>query len=249
MSEKTAWYRRWFESPYYRLLYRHRDEDEAAHFIDNLVDYLQPSPEATMLDVACGNGRHAIYLRNKGYRVTGIDLSKRQIKAAQQSEDEKLQFRVFDMRKPFKTDHFDYVFNFFTSFGYFNNEADNLKTLKAFQQELKPGGTLVLDFLNAQQTAENIKEKETQTIKGVQFHIKRKVTEQLIIKQITVQDGDEKHHFQERVQHLTLPDFKRYMRQTHLSIKEVFGNYNLETFDEERSDRLILLAQKQPHAD
>ncbi len=61
--------------PYYHQLYFNRDDKEAAAFIDKLIEHLKPAPGATMLDVACGKGRHSIQLAGKGFDVTGIDLS------------------------------------------------------------------------------------------------------------------------------------------------------------------------------
>ncbi len=78
--ENHPWFKDWFNSPYYHQLYFNRDEKEAAAFIDKLINYLQPAPNASMLDVACGKGRHSIHLAEKGFDVTGIDLSEDSIK-------------------------------------------------------------------------------------------------------------------------------------------------------------------------
>ena len=106
-----SWYRSWFNSPYYHLLYADRDEKEAAEFINNLVDHLKPQPGSRMLDVACGNGRHARQLATKGFQVTGIDLSENSISEAENDQSENLHFFVHDMRKLFWINYFDYTFN------------------------------------------------------------------------------------------------------------------------------------------
>ena len=80
--EDHPWFKDWFNSPYYHLLYANRDNKEAAEFIDKLIDHLKPAPGATMLDVACGKGRHSIHLAEKGFDVTGIDLSEESIAEA-----------------------------------------------------------------------------------------------------------------------------------------------------------------------
>ena len=56
------WFHNWFNSPYYHILYTHRDEEEAEFFLDNLCAYLTPKDQSTILDIGCGRGRHAIYL-------------------------------------------------------------------------------------------------------------------------------------------------------------------------------------------
>ena len=73
MTSKN-WFREWFDSPYYHLLYTNRNDEEAARFIDALLAFLKPSPGSRMLDVASGRGRHSRYLESKGFDVTGIDL-------------------------------------------------------------------------------------------------------------------------------------------------------------------------------
>ena len=82
-----SWFINWFDSPYYHLLYKDRDEKEAKIFIDNLVSYFQIPRKSTLLDVACGKGRHAIYFNTKGMNVFGIDLSKKSIQIAQKNNN------------------------------------------------------------------------------------------------------------------------------------------------------------------
>src|ERR1700744_549820 len=125
MSQKKEWYRNWFDSPYYDLLYKGRDQEEADMFVNNLVKHLSPSESSIMLDLACGKGRYSIALNRMGYQVTGIDLSQRKIAAAKPYQNKTLSFAVNDMRMPLEPDKYDYVFNLFTSFGYFDNEEEN----------------------------------------------------------------------------------------------------------------------------
>ena len=73
------WFKDWFNSPYYHQPYFNRDEQEAAVFIDKLIERLHPAAMARMLDVACGKGRHSIHLAQKGFDVTGIDTDIRNI--------------------------------------------------------------------------------------------------------------------------------------------------------------------------
>ncbi|NBY24868.1 MAG: SAM-dependent methyltransferase, partial [Chitinophagaceae bacterium] len=57
--QEHSWFSEWFNSPYYHLLYSHRDEEEAKEFINRLIDHLRPKQESRMLDVGCGRGRHS----------------------------------------------------------------------------------------------------------------------------------------------------------------------------------------------
>jgi 2-polyprenyl-3-methyl-5-hydroxy-6-metoxy-1,4-benzoquinol methylase len=98
---QQAWFKDWFNSHYYHLLYQHRDEAEANGFIQQLIDYLHPNMGATMLDVACGKGRHSKALAEMGFDVTGIDLSEESIIDAKLQETASLHFYQHDMRLPF----------------------------------------------------------------------------------------------------------------------------------------------------
>src|SRR5579872_2594668 len=119
------WYKNWFDSPFYKILYQNRDEIEAQEFVETLLTYLQPQPGSAMLDIACGEGRFAKQLAEHGYDVTGIDISNESIEIAQAFESEYLHFFTHDMRFPFYINYFDYAFNFFTSFGYFTHDRDH----------------------------------------------------------------------------------------------------------------------------
>ncbi|MEP2509893.1 MAG: methyltransferase domain-containing protein, partial [Reichenbachiella sp.] len=79
---KKQWFDEWFNTIYYHILYKHRDYEEAAKFLDHLINYFKIVPNSKILDLACGKGRHSIYLNKKGFDVTGVDLSEENIKFA-----------------------------------------------------------------------------------------------------------------------------------------------------------------------
>ena len=241
------WFAHWFDSPYYHLLYRHRNDTEAQLFIDNLLAALKPLPHTQVLDLACGKGRHARYLAQKiDWNVTGIDLSPQSIAFAKQFETDKLHFAVHDMRQSFKVNTFDYVFNFFTSFGYFDTDAENHQTIAALHTSLKQNGYLVIDFFNAHKVINNLVPAEQQIIEGVQFDISRELIGQHIVKTIKVTDSKNnfKQTFAERVQAITLEDFTNYLTQNGFAIHQIWGNYALRPFNLTTSDRLIMVAAK-----
>src|SRR5215218_6106463 len=97
-KDNSQWFKQWFDSPYYHQLYFNRDEQEAAAFINRLIDKLQPAPGSFMLDVGCGRGRHSRILAARNFDVTGIDLSVASINFANQYESENLHFFQHDMR-------------------------------------------------------------------------------------------------------------------------------------------------------
>lgn len=243
-EQHTKWFETWFDSPYYHLLYKHRNCDEAEVFIDNLVKALQPKPKCRFLDLACGKGRHSLFLNKKGFDVTGIDLSPESIKLASNMENEQLHFYVHDMRKPFRINYFDYIVNLFTSFGYFSNPKDDLATIQAVTQGLKKGGVFVLDFFNAPKIIANLKSEDTIEIDGIKFYIRKKVENNFIIKEISFTDKGKSYTFEERVKALTKTEFENYFRANGLKILHLWGNYQLEEFNLQTSERLIIAATK-----
>ena len=240
----AKWYQNWFNSPYYHILYHQRNDAEAEFFIDNLCNYLNPQAGSSMLDIACGKGRHAIYLNKKGYDVTGIDLSYSSIKHAKQFENEKLRFFQHDMRNLLYINYFDYAFNLFTSFGYFENDRDNINALKSFRKSIKKDGVLVLDYFNSEKIISNLTEKEVKSIEGIDFNISKKVEKGRIIKSIGFEHKNRKHNYKEDVKAFSFADFERMFKLSGFRINEYFGSYSLAPFDAKKSDRLIFICSK-----
>lgn len=239
------WFESWFDSKYYHMLYKNRDEAEANFFMDNLLNYLKLSKESCILDLACGKGRHALFLAAKGYKVHGVDLSEQSILHAKKFSNKNLSFAVHDMRNP-HDDKFDAVFNLFTSFGYFKTEDEHIKTLKNMESALKnKDSVLVIDFFNAVKTIHKLKLVESKKVDGVEFNIRRQVLNNAIIKDIAFKDNNKYYNFQESVMAFTLGKLEKMLMAADLKITQTFGDYALNSFQVMKSDRLIILAQKQ----
>ena len=234
------WYSSWFDTPYYHILYKERNYREAQVFMDNLTHYLNLPEKATVLDLACGKGRHSIYLNQLGFTVLGADLSENSIAEANKNANETLHFKVHDMREPFE-EKFDAIFNLFTSFGYFEDEADNLKTLIAIKDSLSETGFAVIDFMNVNQVIETLVPEEVKTVDQIEFHIKRYVKEGHIYKEISFQDQGQNYHFTEKVRAFSLQDFQELMDEAGIYLLDIFGDYKLKKFHKTDSERLIMI--------
>jgi len=243
-QESSEWFKDWFNSPYYHILYNHRDEIEANQFMDRLIGFLNPSSDARLLDLACGRGRHAIFLSKKGVDVTGVDLSKESIRHASAFESDQLHFYVHDMRNLLTTNYFDYVLNLFTSFGYFERSWENQRVVMNMARTLKPGGKLVLDFFNAEHLLDHQGSEEVKEVQGIQFSIRKEVKGERIIKSIQFEAEGKAFAFEEKVMLLKPADFEGYFMVAGLKVCNVFGNYKLDEFDPAHSDRLIYIAEK-----
>lgn len=235
------WFEEWFNTAYYHILYKNRDEQEAIRFIDRLCVFLKIKPKAKILDLACGKGRHSIHLAKKGYTTTGVDLAEQSIVKAKQTKLTNVNFEVHDMRKVYKKDEFDFVFNLFTSFGYFENQDDNIDVLKGVTLNLTENGLFVFDFLNAYKVIKNLVPEESKEIEGINFNLKRSYDGTNILKDIYIKDNDKNYHFQESVSAFNLDDIKTMAAMADLTIIHTFGDYNLNPFEEKSSDRLILV--------
>jgi SAM-dependent methyltransferase len=244
---QSEWYKDWFNTPYYHMLYNHRDEQEANQFIQNLLQHLQPQASSRMLDLACGRGRHARFLAAQGFEVTGLDLSDASISFAKMHNGENPDFFVQDMRIPCRILYFNYVFSFFTSFGYFKSMRDNEKVLEAVNKSLVLGGTYVLDYLNVAQALQNIHTTQVIEESGILFETRKFTDEHFIYKEIKVTDSNlpEPIFFQEAVGIFTKDQLVAMMEKAGFVVRNIFGDYALNNFDETISPRLILVVEKQ----
>ncbi|TCI94919.1 class I SAM-dependent methyltransferase [Tenacibaculum sp. M341] len=240
--ETKDWFTSWFDTPYYHVLYKHRNDADAQLFMKNITRFLNLDTTAHIADVPCGKGRHSIYLNSLGYTVTGGDLSKNSIAHAKKFENDKLHFEVWDMRKSIEN-KYDAVFNLFTSFGYFEDDAEDLSVLKGMKSGLKEDAFLVVDFLNVIKTQQNLVKEEVKEIEGIEFHIKREIKDGFILKHISFFADDRQHNYTEKVKFLDFNKMQRYFTEAGLTIVEVFGDYNLTPFDEQNSNRLIIVAK------
>ena len=241
-KETTKWYAEWFNTPYYHSLYKNRDDSEAKKFMDNLTQHLSLQKEETIMDLACGKGRHSRYLNSLGYQVTGVDLSQNSIAFAKEFENERLHFAVHDMTHVYHQ-QFNVIVNLFTSFGYFEKEEDNLNTIKAIKANLKQNGIGVIDFMNVDYVIDNLVPSESKVIEGITYNINRFVEDDFITKEIKFIDQGDTFTFFERVKAIDLNQFKAYFKAAGLTLLEIYGDYNLTKFNRNNSPRLIMIFQ------
>lgn len=239
-TEQKPWFSSWFDSPYYPILYKERNDEDAQLFMDNLTHYLNLPEKATVLDLACGRGRHSVYLNQLGYDVTGADLSENSVLEASKFGNETLKFKVHDMREPLD-EKYDAIFNLFTSFGYFENENDNLKTLIAIKESLSEYGFAVLDYLNTDYVLENLVTEEVKVVDDITFYLKRYLQGEHIMKDIIFEHESISYHFQEKVRAFRLSDFEKMMDKAGIYLLDVFGDYKLKKYHATQSERLILI--------
>ena len=246
-----AWFETWFDTPYYHILYKDRDFAEAENFITLLINYLNISKDSKIIDLACGKGRHSVFLNKMGYQVLGLDLSHQSIEHNKQFENSGLKFEVHDMRNEIypriSSEKVAAVFNLFTSFGYFADENDDKKVFQSISNVLVENGYFVLDFLNAKWVENTLNKEETTTKEGIDFTIRKKIENQHIIKDINFSDQGKDYHFFEKVKLHTLEEISNYAEEFGFERVQIFGDYHLNEFDVENSPRCINVFKKKSH--
>ncbi|GIV25077.1 MAG: hypothetical protein KatS3mg026_0769 [Bacteroidia bacterium] len=229
----------WFASPYYRLLYAHRDDQEAERFVQSLLKRLELKEGTYALDAGCGEGRYARALARAGLVVDAVDEA-----FAHPNLPEGVRFFQADLRtwQPDRSYHL--IGSFFTSFGLGMTSWDGLlRLMRRFSSWLQPTGWLVVDYLNIYQR--NPIAYEERQVGEIVFRIQRWQDAFSLYKRITVEDpAAGKHVFEEQVFKLTQGDLTGLAQRAGLTVVEFWGDYEAGPFDIEKSPRLILLAQK-----
>jgi SAM-dependent methyltransferase len=246
-----SWYEGWVDSDAYDLVYDHRDEEEAARVVDLIERVVAPAPGARILDVGCGRGRHARIFARRGYAVTGLDLSAEAIaeaRARAEAEGLDVTFARGDMRDPYCSACMDGVVNLFTTFGYFDTDAENRRALAAMTRALRPGGWFVQDFLNAPQVADSLVPSTTRTVEGVTIEEERWIEDDRINKTITLSRNGDATTYRESVRLYTLDDLRALYADVGLDLVATFGDYDGAPHTPD-SPRLLLYAEKQEAAD
>lgn len=238
------WFASWFDSPYYPILYKHRDYAEAEKFVKKLLVELSLDSGSRVVDLGCGRGRHSKTMAESGLHVTGLDLSPQSISDARELGVANAQFEVHDMRDKIPGNDYDAVFNLFTSFGYFEQMEDNVKVLSNVHGALRPGGVFILDYMNAYKAMKELVAEETQHHDGIEFRIKREVDHGVIVKSIHVIDGGREPRFEERVRGFIAETLELMLQDAGFEVYQIWGDYDGNEFDLNSSPRCVVFARK-----
>jgi len=242
-----SWFEEWFDSPLYEKLYSNRDEKDAASLADLIEEVIPVSAYRNVLDLGCGRGRHSITLAQRGYQVTGIDLSNKAIEKAKRIAGQKnlnnVKFFVRDMRDPLPK-QFDAIVNLFTTFGYFLEDEENRRVLRNTGKMLNQGGILFLDYLNPHYVEKNLVPSESGMYENLTYNVTRQIKDGMVFKTIQFSDDslDEPVKYRERVKLYDLEWFRDVLTESGYDIIETYGNYEGSPFLVE-SPRMIIVAK------
>jgi SAM-dependent methyltransferase len=235
----SEWFEEWFGEEYLQL-YPHRDAAEAGRAVDLILGRVGFVPGWRVLDVACGAGRHARAFEAAGARCVGLDLSAALLRAARRVPAAPL-VRA-DMRAlPIRPGSMDLTVNLFTSFGYFEHDAEHATALGEMVSTLRPGGWFVIDFLNPPAVRARLVPRESQRLNGTPIEVERSVSPdgRYVCKTIRTGSG---RRFTERVRLFGAGEIEAMLGATGVTVRERYGDYDASPLSPE-SPRTILLGQ------
>jgi ubiquinone/menaquinone biosynthesis C-methylase UbiE len=245
----------WFTESFgedYQIVYRHRNCENAEREIGAMMEWMDLQLGATVLDIGCGMGRHALALKSLGYDVTGLDLSEVLLSEAHRNDPEgTIAWVNGDMRKlPFEDRTFDATVNWFTSFGYFDDFQDNVRVLQEMKRVLKQDGKYLIDYLNPAFLERNLVpvSERVDELTGVYITETRMIKNDFVVKKIEVKHPVDQsgtaganRFYEERVRLISLEQFKGMLEEAELVLEQVYGDYDRSVYAAASSKRLILL--------
>lgn len=237
----SEWFEDWFNEDYLKA-YPHRDEREAIEQVEAVIELLHLSGKERILDLACGNGRHALEFARRGYDVVGVDLSETLLALAQESAEAQhltLSLERRDMRDLHNLGSFDLVLSLFTSFGYFADMADNQKVLDEVASCLRSGSLFFLDYLHPHQVYSQLEPRSTLQIEGETVRVTRRTEGDLAIKELHFPT----HTYTERVHLYTKAQLEQMLKNANLLLEAVYDDYHGSPWLEE-GHRQVMLARK-----
>ncbi len=241
------WYKDWFSSDEYLNLYPHRDDEDAEKLLELILTETNPVKNASVLDAACGAGRHSINLASRGYNVVGFDLSKSLLRLAKQDAYKKnVDVNLFcgDLRKISLHKKFDLILNLFTSFGYFPGDEENFSFVRAAYNLLNEKCFYVLDFLNSNYILNHLIPETVNEYENKKIIERRKIQGNRVVKQIIIQNGLTQNSYLESVQLYSKEKIVSEFEKIGFNLFKEFGDYDGSIFNAEKSQRLILFFQK-----
>lgn len=248
-SQSIEWYEQSFGEDYL-LVYKHRNPLEAERFIQNAIKWLGLPSGSRVLDLCCGAGRHALVLAEAGYRVTGVDLSPVLLRKARENDPAgRVRWVESDMRDlPADgsfSQSFDGVVNLFTSFGYFEQDSEQLKVLYQIRDSLKPGGLFLIDVLNEAFTRKHLVPVSKRVEGGTVITENRSIENGFVTKQIAIEEaGRSDRGYTERVKLYSLQAMSDMITEAGLLLEAVYGDYDGAAYEPEQSPRMILRGRR-----
>ena len=237
-----------FWSASYQILFPEESFKQASEQVDDLISLLKPEPYSCVLDLCCGVGRHSLELAQRGFKVTGVDLTERYLNEAKKKAKEKMlkiDFVHDDMRKFVRPDSFDFVINMFTSFGYFEKLEDDKKVAKNIYKSLKKDGEFLIDMTGKEILSRIFRERDWYEIEGTLVLEERKLKEYwsgIETRWIMFKD-DKKKEVKFSLRLYSAVELINLLKECGFSGVEVYGDLKGASYNN-KAKRLVAIAKK-----
>ncbi len=240
------WYKDWFASKEYLTVYRHRDNKDAETFANTFLGKYPVAEGAEVLDAACGPGRFSFVFANKGYSVSGFDLSATLLEVAKNNAGSlnlNVNFKRSDIREVNYSQKFSLILNMFTSFGYFEEDSENFAFIKNSTDFIKQNGIFVLDYLNKSNLEKTLVPQSEKTVGNIKINEFREISAGRVNKKILLQNNDETSEYHESVKLYTPGEIENGFKDAGYKLLEIWGDYNAGKFVDD-SPRCLMIFQK-----
>ena len=242
-----SWYKEWFNSEYYLKVYSHRNQTEAERLVELIAKFWNLKANSSVLDMACGAGRHALIFAKFGYKVTAVDLSQRLISEAKKNAEQEnieIEFVLSDILDFEISKKFDLAVNLFTSIGYFEKDNENFAVIKKANDLLNYGGYFVLDYFNKDFLLKNLVPTTIFSENGLKITQNRSIEGARVVKKITIDNSGSSEEFYESVRVYSYDEISKYVEDAGFNIVKQYGDYFGNNYEVESSPRLIIFAVK-----
>src|SRR5579864_6378716 len=237
-TQGSAWYVDFFRSDYLNVYGHTFTEERAQKEADFVATTLDLKAGASVLDLCCGQGRHAVNLAKRGLKVTGLDLNSEYLELAQHAagaSNVQLETVAADMREiPFEN-KFDAIVNMYSSFGYLESEAEDLKVLESAAKALKHGGRLLLDMLNREWAVANYIQNDWHSGADGTLYVERRDLDLASSRMhvsftIVGPDGTRRESVGHDIRLYTLTEMTHLLERAGMRVTGVFGGFDGETY-------------------
>ncbi len=243
----AEWFEEWFNTEEYLNVYRHRNDAEAEQLVKLILANTDLKQNADVIDLACGTGRHSILFAERGFNVTAVDLSENLLSVARSTAENlglEINFVTADLRNFCITSKFDLAVNLFTSFGYFERDAENFSLFTDAFDLLKNDGYFVIDYFNANYIRKHLVPHSEDIINGKKIIQDRQILGDRVIKDITIAKNGTKRNYRESVRMYSESELKTVIEKSGLRIIKTFGDFDGSRFDLNSSSRIIIISCK-----
>jgi D-alanine-D-alanine ligase len=250
MMTDTSWYKTLFGEDYLRMYEPVLTPERTQREVDGIVNLLALPQGSSILDLCCGHGRHAIALAERGYQVTGQDLSEVFLHEAEKeavAKDVHVDWVHSDMRHiPFENT-FDAVINIFTAFGYLETQDDDQQVLKQASKALRTNGLFLLETLHREKFIRHFEPHMIDHLPDGLIVLEERdfdlLTSRANVKLTMIYEDGERKEYGHAARIYTLTELAQMLNRAGLQVKGYYGAWDKSrlTID---SLRLIVLAQK-----